>query len=261
MIIGKYHITDCENYGDINNAIDYVKSIDSAIIIMDHYWDGKDCGEAYVRFSFPENKFILIYSRLDNGEYSDNINNYLDFSGEKTSLFLDSSVFMGRDQFNRLVNGYRNKFTDDVITVELFFSSTSIPDKIILDKALDVLGNGTKILGVNLNMVDKNLFVHVLFETLSQNINEKKLHEFGDYCLGGYGWLHNNGIYGQMTFNTLFCANIKTNWDKIKNKNPLRYKRRYCEPILVNYNDYLIGLNIKENIVIGNIEFNLDKFQ
>lgn len=260
MIKGIYHIVDVENNNDICNAINLIRSIDNNIIINGYYWDGNDCGTAYVEFSFPENRFIFIYPRLDNVEYNKNINDYLDFTKEKTSLSLDEDKFLTHDRFISLVNQYKNKFTNDFITAELFYAKTE-RSNMVLPKAFQTLGKDTEILGVNLNMAHNELFVHVLFKIPFNNVNEAKMHDFGDFCLDNYGWLHDNHIYGQLRLNTLFCSNIKANWNKIRNKEPLQYNRRYYKSVSVKYDDYLSDLNIKENIVINNIEFNLDKFQ
>lgn len=47
-IRGTYDIVDCEHSGDIQRDIDYVRSLGCEVI--GHYWDGHDCGDAYVEF-------------------------------------------------------------------------------------------------------------------------------------------------------------------------------------------------------------------
>lgn len=47
-IKGRYDIVDCEHSGDIQRDIDYVRSLGCEVI--GHYWDGHDCGDAYVEF-------------------------------------------------------------------------------------------------------------------------------------------------------------------------------------------------------------------
>ena len=69
-ITGKYHVADCEHCGDMDCARSMIAGL--GCIITDSYWDGRDCGEAWVEFSFPECRFVAIYNKLGSSAvYSD----------------------------------------------------------------------------------------------------------------------------------------------------------------------------------------------
>lgn len=51
----RYDIADCEHYGDVTWAVNkvenFVKKYDGKV--TDSYWDGNDCGEAWVECYIP----------------------------------------------------------------------------------------------------------------------------------------------------------------------------------------------------------------
>lgn len=66
-----YPIIDCEHEGDISRAeyeaMQYVKPMGGDVI--DSYWDGRDCGEAYVTCSIPFNKDNLL-ELMESGDFN-----------------------------------------------------------------------------------------------------------------------------------------------------------------------------------------------
>ena len=52
-----YNIVDCEHEGDVESAENEVERIISPIggKVTDSYWDGDDCGEAWVECKIPYN--------------------------------------------------------------------------------------------------------------------------------------------------------------------------------------------------------------
>lgn len=84
LIYGKYKIVDCEHQGDIDSARHDLEKLN--VDIVDTYWDGHDCGEAYHEFLFPESQFERIYKALgSSATYEANIYDYIkpDFSWAK----------------------------------------------------------------------------------------------------------------------------------------------------------------------------------
>lgn len=76
MLYGKYKIIDCEHYGDIDSGLHDLERYN--VNIIDTYWDGRDCGEAYIKFSFAEKDFEEIYRALHSfAIFEDNIQNYV----------------------------------------------------------------------------------------------------------------------------------------------------------------------------------------
>ena len=56
-IIGRFHIPDCEHRGDIEWGRNVVtRKLGGKVMITREYWDGKDCGTAYIEFCFPLSK-------------------------------------------------------------------------------------------------------------------------------------------------------------------------------------------------------------
>ncbi len=47
-----YYVADCEHSGDIAHAIMEIQEAGGTVI--ERYWDGHDCGEAYVVFTLPQ---------------------------------------------------------------------------------------------------------------------------------------------------------------------------------------------------------------
>lgn len=46
-----YHVADCEHDGDMRHAEDEV--LEAGGTVVNSYWDGDDCGEAYIEFTIP----------------------------------------------------------------------------------------------------------------------------------------------------------------------------------------------------------------
>ena len=58
-ITGRYRVADCEHWGDMENAKNWISSL--GCIITDSHWDGRDCGEAWIEFWFYDNRFVSLY--------------------------------------------------------------------------------------------------------------------------------------------------------------------------------------------------------
>ncbi len=229
IIIGEYHITDCEHIGDIHREINFLKNVHNSIKIINSYWDKKDCGEAYITFSFNSKYFAEIYDKID-ARYNEDINDYIVVKQETNDVFANAKLYKYND-YKVIYNHYRCFFDDTKITLELFFEETSIISNAeIVSKAINVLGvKTTIILGYTKYKVDDSNYVRVLLQTLIENVSHEKLKAFGDYCLGKRGWLHDNHIYGEIRINSIlkdyckyndFVTLIKT----IADKKPLKFK-------------------------------------
>ena len=51
----QYDVTDCENNGDVLSAIHRVENFVKPLggTVVDAYWNGKDCGEAWIECTIP----------------------------------------------------------------------------------------------------------------------------------------------------------------------------------------------------------------
>lgn len=57
-----YPITDCEHEGDIRSAEFEVRKAGGEV--LDTYWDGEDCGDAYVSFTAPNENIDAVCDEL-----------------------------------------------------------------------------------------------------------------------------------------------------------------------------------------------------
>lgn len=252
IIIGTYYVADCEHNGDIQREISYLRNIHHGIKIINSYWDGRDCGEAYIEFSFKSCYFVEIYNKVE-ATYNADINDYLPLIKERNSL-LSNAKILSHKLFNELCNKYEYSFDNKNITLRLFFGEkTNISNETIISKAVEILGKETtNILAYSKYKVDGTNYVDVLIQTLISNINFKKLHDFGDYCLGSHGWLKTNHIYGEMRINSVlkdYCTNndFISLIEKIDKKETLIFTdKNYYHPktIEVSYNTYMGDNNI-----------------
>ena len=195
-ITGTFRVADCEHNGDMDWARSMITGL--GCIIKDSYWDGRDCGEAWVEFSFPECRFVAIYHKLgSSASYSANINDYIK---------LDDVTGYSRISYNVLYE-LRNKMAEDYTTgfeerlpLWLFFEIDKWHDNPaqIISKVLSFFKEPAEILGYNTKIVDGNKFCDVLIKTSYRNLTKGIMsYGIGDYCLGHRGWLHSQGIYGE----------------------------------------------------------------
>lgn len=197
-ITGKYHVADCEHNGDMESAKSFIRSL--GCIISDSYWDGRDCGEAWVEFSFPENRFVAIYNKLLGYSvyYNADINDYIN---EPDSLPYK------RIKGNELL-AWKNKMAEDCesgfeerLPLWLFFEINGYcqytPAEII-SKVLSFFEEPVEVLGYDIHIVDGNKFCDVLLKSSYRNLSCKTMqYGIGDYCLGDRGFLDSIHVYGE----------------------------------------------------------------
>lgn len=252
-IIGYYPICDCEHYGDISSEKSWLLNQNPNIKILKEYWDGQDCGEAYIKFSFPENQFLDIYKKVD-ARYSEDINKYIDFS----SYGIKNIPILSKQDFSKKCNEYYSYFDNEYITLRLFFQLTnkfSIEE--VINKAIEAIGKDCIIEAYSVNKSDNDTYINVLFKTKLKNIIYQKIHDFGDFCIGRRGWLHDNHIYGELSINSVLKYGITyDNFDnlihKISNKEKIIFQTKTYynrKEIEVDYETYM-----KNNIIIDKIE-------
>lgn len=196
QIKGTYWVADCEHNGDVENAKSYLRSLGCNVI--SYYWDGYDCGEAYITFSFDETKFIKIYKELSGNtvEYSADINNYYKFNTLDDFQKLPNDIL--KSERNRLAHDLSKDILDNMPIYMFWECSDKISDDEVINKALGFIGTDTKVIGYSYEIVDGCQFCDVLMTTPYTNMMADKFtYGIGDYCLGHFGWFHNHGIYGE----------------------------------------------------------------
>lgn len=62
MDIYHYPVVDCEHEGDMQSA--EFEVTDAGATVVDTYWDGNDCGEAYVEFTVTDNMADKVCDKL-----------------------------------------------------------------------------------------------------------------------------------------------------------------------------------------------------
>ena len=65
MIIARFDIADCEHSGDLDWAEGSVEHLlGSNVKITKIYWDGRDCGSAYIEFEFPLSRLSIVDEKI-----------------------------------------------------------------------------------------------------------------------------------------------------------------------------------------------------
>lgn len=247
IIHGTYYIADCECNGDVERAKAHLRNILPNVRITFEYWDGYDCGEAYIKFEFSSKYFYSAYEKLyDVATFDADINDYV--SLPNSSLY--NGVKCDKNEFNRRINLLKNNWGKDWennILIRLFFEhNDNFHPLLVIEKAKEALPIKHKMVGYATELVDGNQFYNVLFTCSLEDIDEEKLKEFGDYALSWdrNSFLKKNGIYGEMRV----AHNIKTpirsiNFckmlaKKIVNKEPIEYSNGFVIKPLT-YDEYM----------------------
>ena len=262
-IIARFHVADCEHNGDLRWGENQVKSLlGSNVVITKTYWDGRDCGTAYIEFEFPLSKLEFVDKKISDklsfSYVNININDYLSINKLSSSLLWRKYDDLTRKDFLDIISKGRNDYEQGFekrIMVKLFFEDTKrIDDEIIMSKAVSMLGKNVNVVGYNYARVDGNNFVSVLFTLPYTDIEGKNFKEFGDYCLGHGGWLGKNGIYGELVIvHELMCSGME--YDKFKEvvkkiaaKEELEYKSFSHETITIPYDEYMKNNSVPKSI-------------
>lgn len=228
IIKGIYRVADCEHRGDMDSAKNYLKS--NGCSIISSYWDGVDCGEAYIEFSFPSSIFVKLYYKFGNSAtYTDDINKYLSFEDMGTFTHYTSQELLSLKE--KMSADYAVGFMYR-LPLWLFFDcdkakSKGYKDIDIINKCISILEDGVSVIGYCYVVVDGCKYCDVLLSTNYKNLTAEKMkYGIGDYCLGDDGFLKSNNIYGECSCVHKF---INTNllWD-------YDYIQRIIRTILTN---------------------------
>ena len=247
IIHGTYHIADCEHNGDIERAKQHLRNILPNVRITFDYWDGYDCGEAYINFEFSSKHFHKVYEKLCNvATFDADVNEYVSLPNQ--SLY--NSIKCSKDTFFKRLNVLKNDWAsgwENNIPITLMFEhNANFNPLLIIERAKQALPTNHKMLAYNTELVDGNQFYNVLFTCSLKDIDAEKLKEFGDYALSWNrnSFLKKNGIYGEMrivhhiktcTRSIEFCKYLAK---KIINKEPIEYSNGYDIKV-IPYDEYM----------------------
>ena len=257
-IRGFYFVCDCEHQGDMDAAKVEVLSANSTIEVVNEYWDGRDCGDAYIEFVFPESEFLDVYHVLSDARFCANINDYVDV---KISGVLGKAKKLSTENFKRMCDECSTILSNEDVYLKLFFEKNPrISEDIIIEKALKSVNSDTSsIVGVMTKIVDRDTYIHTLLKVKWSDGLIKKLKEFGNYCFDGEGWLHDNGIYGELLLVSIVGNDYGLYLQKVKAKEPIEYKnfRIFGKPKKFKYSEYMDGEHIKPIIELDGEKYKI----
>lgn len=243
---GRYFIADCEHRGDVDRAISYVESIGGKVISS--YWDGHDCGIAYLEISLPIEVFKRVYKNTQFQMEAD-INDYLDL--DKID---DNSV--SKQEFYVILNKMKDGDVSDgfehIMPLHIFFSpknnSKDIDAKKIINDIIEILGDNTKVIATSSEIVDGSIFYNALLTTDIDNLTSEKMEKrIGDFSLGNSSttYMKQHNLYGECRCLHPIADYVHSDYEilrwvvkRIKEKGKLFYTNYYFDKE-VDYNDYV----------------------
>lgn len=270
MIIARFNVADCEHSGDLRWGVRSVESLlGNNVRITKTYWDGRDCGTAYIEFEFPLSRLSFVDEKIsDKMSYyyvNIDINDYLSIGKVcKGQLYRKYEKFT-RQEFKDILDkgrcDYSEGFENKIMVMLFFEHHKTIDDDTIMSKAAQALGSNANIIGYRCERVDGNYFTNVIFTIPYEDIDGFKFNEFGDYRLGHQGWLGRNRIYGELSIvHELKCCGME--YDKFKdvikriaNKEDLVYKTFSHEKLVVPYDEYMKEGHVPIRIKRGRDEY------
>lgn len=268
-IKGTYYVADCEHNGDINRDENYLRSLGCNVV--SHYWDGHDCGDAYIEFTCNESDFVSLYKKLGNSASFDaNINDYVKLCGLKNYKRMDrKELFSTLGEMKQdLSDGFWNR-----LPLHLFFEvreRAELTTEDIVAKCLSFLTKDAfEVIGYSIYIVDGREYLDMLIKTSYKNLDNETIGDngIGDYCLGSHGWLDAHNIYGECDCDHIFCKRTLLGYsyelvrkvvEKVINKEPLMYKHQnYYNgyTIEVEHKDYFKNGKMHPSVMINNSNF------
>lgn len=260
-ITGRYRVADCEHWGDMESAKNWISSL--GCFITDSHWDGRDCGEAWIEFWFYDNRFVSLYNKIGcSASFSADINDYL-----STPDKLPYTLMKSRELFelkNKMAEDYSAGF-EERLPLWFFFEISeycrySISE--IISKVLSYFKEPVDILGYNIHMTDGNKFCDILIKSSYRNLTHEIMQfGIGDYCLGNRGWLNSNKIYGEcQCVHKLINTNKLRGYESIhrvinciKSGLPIEYRNQdsYYHPkdIIVSSEEYIFVDGSFRNVI------------
>lgn len=221
MISGTYNVADCEHRGDIVQVECLLRS--NGCEVINSYWDGKDCGCAYVRFCCKECDFPILYKKFGSSATFDaDINDYVKGCGIQGYKRYTSNELMKlkKQMDNDLSSGFENR-----LAFLLWFEVKERPfltTDDIISECLKYLTD-YEVIGYDTHIVDGCEYIDLLIKTTYKNLTDAAIgrNGIGDYCLGDYGWLKRHHIYGECS-----CDHI------LLNRTSMGYEYAYLQRVM-----------------------------
>lgn len=259
IIKGCYSVTDCEHNGDIQSAVNHLKRL--GCNVTGTYWDGHDCGEAYVNFTIASDKFVSVYNQIcSSASFDTDINEYL----PKAEQFGNWQQFDHKQLIeinNTMSENTKGEFWNEMPLLLFFNDKGTIKPKDIIKKCLSYLKHPYKVIGYDKHVTDGNIYYDVLISSSYKNLTREIMTDgIGDYAIGNDGFIKKNHIYGECS-----CTHKYINYAKmygyeylqrviklIMDGKPLMYRNQdqYYFPIDIELtrDEYMDGNNFKPTI-------------
>lgn len=232
QISGIYRIADCEHWGDVENAKSALVSNNCTIV--NEYWDGHDCGEAYIQFKCAESSFPLLYKKFGNSAtFNADINDYIK-SGDILPYERYPYATL-RSMVKEMETDLKKDF-EYRIPLYLWFEIDEEyrSTKNVVKTCLSYLKEPYEVIGYSTHNVDGCEYVNILIETTYKNLTDETIGNkgIGDYCLGNEGYLNKCNIYGECNNSHVFLSRqvmwyyscLQSIMEKIHNGEDLIYK-------------------------------------
>lgn len=272
VINGTFYVADCEHNGDIERVKSYLRS--NSCEVISSYWDGHDCGEAYVEFTCKEADFPSLYKRFGiSASFDADINNYIQLDGlvadykrvGKSELYAKL-----REMNNDLSYGFWDR-----LPLHLWFEvkeRQGLTTQDIVEKCLSFINKADyEVVCYSLKIVDGGEFIDMLIKTSYKNLDDKTIGKYGigDFALGHDGWLDSKRIYGQCACGHTFCHKGKFGYSydllqkvmgMIENGQPLMYcnTNPYSKnDIMVDEKDYIKDGQFQRTIKVKGLTYSL----
>lgn len=251
IINGSYNVADCEHRGDIERVECLLRK--NRCEVVNSYWDGRDCGEAYVRFRCNESDFPALYRMFGNSASFDaDINDYVQGCGVQGYKRYTSKELlnMKKQMDNDLSAGFENRLA--------FYLWFEVKDRPFLTTDEIVSGclkylTDYEVIGYDTHIVDGCEYMDLLIKTTYRNLTDAAIgrNGIGDYCLGDYGWIKRHNIYGECSCNHVLLNRLNMGYgydylqrvmQMILNRESLEYRGgSYYHPkdIKVSADEYL----------------------
>lgn len=230
IINGSYRVCDCEHWGDVQRDENYLR--DNGCKVVSHYWDGHDCGEAYIEFTCNEQDFPRLYKKFCGSAHFDaDINDYVQADGLKGYKRMSRKELyeIKKQMDNDLTPGFQERLAL-LLWFEVMERKDYTTDEIV-EQCLKFLKD-VEVIGYETHVTDGKDWISILIRSSYKNLTKERIGAVGDYCLGSSGWLDWHHIYGECRCSHVFLSKhvmwyyslLQDVMQRVLERKPLEYR-------------------------------------